>query len=253
MGSSFAWWSSVHFMENTPPPGPTGSGPGSPWVGVGDGVGSGEGLPDGVGSGEGLPDGVGSGEGLPDGVGVVDGLGERLGLKLELGPAVGDGIGVWPSSAPTLRSRSDTRHSNALSAVSPNELKIRTTPTMTSVFDLCFRRCLPLKLSPPKTRHPARNDRGERKPAKRRVSDTRAHRSSVGRTAYVRHPSLVLGHTSWIGKPDRRNSVRPSTRVCTKEIGSFTTSRRRAADAGSTPSPSPGRARRRPRRSAPFR
>jgi hypothetical protein len=122
-------------MEKTPPPGPTGSGPGSP--GVGDGEGSGEGLGDGLGEGDTLGDGVG----LGDGLGLSDGLG--------LGS--GDGNGVWPSSAPTLRSRSETRHSNARCAVSPSEERIKTTPTMTSVFDRCLRRCLPLKRSLPES------------------------------------------------------------------------------------------------------
>jgi hypothetical protein len=61
-----------------------------------------------------------------------------------LGEEVGDGCGTPPSSAPTLRSRSETRHSKAFSAERPSDEKTKTTATMRSVFDPCFRRCLPL-------------------------------------------------------------------------------------------------------------
>jgi hypothetical protein len=104
-------------------------------MGVGAGVGFGEGLGDGLPDGDGLPEA----DGLPEGDGLADGLG--------LG--VGDGRGTPPSSAPTLRSRSEMRHSKALSAVRPNEVKTNMTPIMTSVFDRCFRRCLPLTDLPP--------------------------------------------------------------------------------------------------------
>src|SRR5204862_6491083 len=112
------------------------------------------------------------------------GLGDGLGLTDGLGLGTGDGIGVWPSSAPTLRSRSDTRHSNALSAVSPSELKTRTTPTMTSAFDLCFRRCLPLKGSSPETTAVVGG---------RVLSDADGSRDMTGRCGYAQ--ASILGRT----------------------------------------------------------
>jgi hypothetical protein len=86
---------------------------------------------------------------VADGLVEGDGLGVGLGLCVGFGLGDGDGNGTPPSRAPTRRSRSDTRHSRALSAVRPSEVKTNTMPMMTSVLDLFLRRCLPFMKPPP--------------------------------------------------------------------------------------------------------